>query len=160
MHGIDGYVHQYQQIADWIVKYHPNTMVFNLDIFEGRASIFHTMEAQLQGLIDAVAKLKVQYKFDEFHLLCHSQGALMCRAYVQSQTNHTVRNFISLTSPQMGIFGLTGVVDKYLPAPLLNVTREEVYRILYTAPMQHNFVVANYCTCVCLEVECLQYVFI
>lgn len=44
---------------------------------------------------------------EPYHLICHSQGTLVCRTYLETTANHTVQNFISIAGPQMGQFGFT-----------------------------------------------------
>lgn len=41
---------------------------------------------------------------DGVHLLGYSQGGLMARAFLQFYSDHKVKNFISLSSPQAGRF--------------------------------------------------------
>ena len=41
---------------------------------------------------------------DGVHLLGYSQGGLIARAFLQSYSDHKVKNFISLSSPQAGKF--------------------------------------------------------
>jgi len=79
----------------------------------------------------------------DYNLVCHSQGAVLCRAYLQTNPSHTAQTFVSLAGPHMGQFGLTGEVERYLPA-LRNVTRQDAYKILYTEKVQSFFAVANY----------------
>ncbi len=45
--------------------------------------------------------------------------------------------------PHMGEFGLTSVAEHYLPAPLRNITREEVYLLIYDKLFQDNFTPAS-----------------
>lgn len=43
---------------------------------------------------------------DGFNLMCHSQGGLICRAYVERFNTPKVHNLISLAGPQNGVFGV------------------------------------------------------
>jgi uncharacterized alpha/beta hydrolase family protein len=97
----------------------------NYDIAE--KSIVTPMYSQLHDLINGIENLKQQYSIGQHHFVCHSQGALLCRAYLLETSNHK----ISLSGPQMGQFGLT---FKAPYAPWINT--ENAYAILYTNLVQ------------------------
>lgn len=42
---------------------------------------------------------------DGVNLVGYSQGGLLARAILETFTNHTVRTFVSLSSPQAGQYG-------------------------------------------------------
>jgi palmitoyl-protein thioesterase len=43
---------------------------------------------------------------DGFDLVCHSQGGLTCRAYIEMYGGSKVHNFVSLAGPQQGVYGV------------------------------------------------------
>jgi alpha-beta hydrolase superfamily lysophospholipase len=55
----------------------------------------------VKQLAEKIAILKAKQNITEHHMVCHSQGALICRAYLM-EYQHTCQTFISLTGPQMG----------------------------------------------------------
>jgi len=74
-----------------------------------------------------------------WHLVCHSQGALLCRAVIENWDGHNINTFISLAGPHLGQYGTD------IPFPFLfNVTTEEAYLLLYTPIAQDTFSVAGY----------------
>lgn len=73
-------------------------------------------------------------------MVCHSQGALLCRAVIEAWDGHNVKNYVSLAGPHMGQYG----ADLSAFPILDNVTTKEAYLILYTKPAQDLLSVANY----------------
>lgn len=117
--------------------------VFIVDVDWGLSSVFRTMDAQLNHLSLEIEQLKQKNGITDFNLVCHSQGAVLCRAYLQLNPGHTAQSFVSLAGPHLGQFGLTGEVEQFLPG-LRNMTRQEASRLLYKKEVQSFFAVANY----------------
>jgi palmitoyl-protein thioesterase len=113
-----------------------------IDIFENQASIWYSLPWQLHMLNSRIEEIKYQKNFTQHHLLCHSQGALLCRAYVE-EYSHNVESFLSLAGPQMGQFGATKYWEDYVPF-LRNMTTHEAWKILYTPEIQMYISVAGY----------------
>lgn len=88
----------------------------------------------LQNLTAQVFKIAAQVQVimadnpDGIHLLCFSQGGMICRAIVQMFPDHTVCNFIALSSPLAGQYGVTDFLAPFLPYR----ERAYVWRVLYT----------------------------
>jgi triacylglycerol esterase/lipase EstA (alpha/beta hydrolase family) len=74
----------------------------SIDIYDGIGSIFHSMDDQLEALAKQVDHVKQKMNITEFNFVCHSQGSLLCRAYLQMY-EHTCHNYISLAAPHMGV---------------------------------------------------------
>jgi len=72
--------------------------------------------------------------------MCHSQGALACRNALQIMRDSRVGNFISLSGPQMGQFGMIGPMAKYFPT----LETDLAYLVLYLELAQEIFAPANY----------------
>jgi palmitoyl-protein thioesterase len=131
----------YQPLADTAKKYGLRAYVLEVDF--ALQSIFTPMQVQLEHMAATIEKYQKQYSFTQYNLMCHSQGAVLCRAYLQTYSNHSAQAFVSLSGPHMGQFGLTGQVEKFIPI-LRNVPRQEVYTLLYNGLAQNSFSVANY----------------
>ncbi|KAL0481183.1 palmitoyl-protein thioesterase [Acrasis kona] len=114
---------------------------FPLKVFENTNSLIFPLSYQLDRIRIEIEAIKQANNFTEFDLLCHSQGALLCRAYVMS-TAHTCRNLISLSGPQLGYFGATSILEK---VPFFkNFTRYEAHRFFYTTLAQSFFSMSNF----------------
>lgn len=107
MHGIYGTAQGWVATANLISSMHPGTLVVPVPIYEEKHSL-ERLEIQVQALASfirgRVAQDPARFQ-DGYHLVCHSQGALICRCAVQTMDDHMVRSLISLAGPQMGVYG-------------------------------------------------------
>ncbi|KNC70931.1 hypothetical protein SARC_16537 [Sphaeroforma arctica JP610] len=75
-------------------------------------SSFHPLWKQAEGIKQYIRATIAADTTDSFsagyHLVCHSQGALTCRAVVETMDDHHIHTFVSLAGPQMGIYGPYG----------------------------------------------------
>jgi palmitoyl-protein thioesterase len=79
---------------------------------------------------------------DGFHMVCKSQGGMICRCAIEAMANH-VDTFVSLAGPQAGVYG-SAFFASFEHNPLLeNLTMNEVWRVAYTKPVQALLSVAN-----------------
>jgi len=147
----------------WIEEEHPGTRTVPVDIYSG-ANSFQPLQEQLAGLTAYLGQLDDFYP-DEFrdgyNLLCHSQGALVCRVAVQVMDNHRVRSLVSLAGPQMGVYGTTWLksaqpflqnqlpmptLPSFIPGPLVSagatVLSSRFYSFAYGS-LQHATSLAN-----------------
>lgn len=108
-----------------------------LDLFDGGESLRPLWE-QVQGFREAVAPIMEQSPHG-VHLLCYSQGGLICRALLSVMDEHNVDTFISLSSPQMGQYGDTDYLKWLFPTSM----RSNLYRICYS-PWGQEFSICNY----------------
>lgn len=125
VHGLLDGPQQFTKMSKYISKEHPGTQVEVIDVYDNLAS-FRPMWTQVQGFrkrFDSIA----QKAPDGVHLVCFSQGGLICRALLSTTPDHNVHNFISLSSPLAGQYGDT----KYLKL-FPKSTKKAVYRICYT----------------------------
>ena len=127
-------------MVQWAAK--AGYATFSLDVDPRSDSMFTPMDIQLQHLAAAIEETKKNNGFTDHHLICHSQGGLMCRTYLQSHA-HTVHTFVSLSGVQFGEYGIPEGVKKYVPV-LQNITRDEAYLVLYTKFAQATLSFANY----------------
>merc|ERR1712064_261631 len=76
------------------------------------------MWTQVQGarkFIEGRVAENPELYHDGFNLICHSQGAILCRGLISDWDNHAVRTFVSLAGPQQGIDNVGTIVEKYVP---------------------------------------------
>jgi len=96
-------------MRQWIERRHPGTATLSIDLFGGAKS-FLPLEEQVRGVYAYLSHIVEQYPQEFGHgynLVCHSQGALVCRVVVQVMDDHRVLTFVSLAGPQMGVYGTT-----------------------------------------------------
>eukprot|EP01119_Soliformovum_irregulare_P012200 TRINITY_DN3153_c0_g1_i1.p1 TRINITY_DN3153_c0_g1~~TRINITY_DN3153_c0_g1_i1.p1 ORF type:complete len:287 (-),score=42.10 TRINITY_DN3153_c0_g1_i1:26-886(-) len=135
-HGFGGSSHDFDDLIQFINETHPGTIATSLPLFPGEDSVWTTMDAMVEGVINSLLSLN----YPSYHLMCHSQGALVCRTVLQRLPNSGVDTFISLSGPHMGQYGLIPNIQKYFPS----ITTEYAYDILYTFWAQDVFSAANY----------------
>lgn len=99
---------------------------------------------------------------DGIHLLCYSQGGLICRGIIESMSDLNVSTFISLSSPQGGQYGGKAqmlllflhflhnnnnnnkiATDSFLRMVFHQAVKKTVHRLFYTSAGQ-KYSVANY----------------
>ncbi|KAH8069397.1 palmitoyl-(protein) hydrolase [Aureococcus anophagefferens] len=89
--------------------------------------------AAVAGAVRAAVAANATLYADGYHVVCKSQGGLICRAALMLMDDHAARTFVSLAGPQAGVFGPDFFKDVVHDAPLLeNVTAEEAYHVAYT----------------------------
>jgi palmitoyl-protein thioesterase len=142
VHGIGGTHHDFDDYAVIVRKNLPGARFFALEIFEGYVSVFTSMSWQLEMLATEINRLKSVYNFTDFNLICHSQGALLCRTYLMEYA-HTCQTYVSLTGPQMGQFGATKPWEDFIPF-LRNMSTHIAYKAFYTSEIQAFLSFSNY----------------
>lgn len=130
MHGINGSPHDFDTMVANLQKAHPGQQIFPLDVFSHALS-FLPIWHQIPHITDEVRKLTAG--LDSYHLVCHSQGGIVCRALVETMTDHNVDNFVSLAGVQQGVRALPDSWAKFLPGWAQNLTDDEAYEILYSS---------------------------
>eukprot|EP00913_Durusdinium_trenchii_P020746 g19486.t1 len=76
-----------------------------------------SFQEQVRGLYAYLLRLQEDFpkQFQGgYNLLCHSQGALVCRAVLQVMENHPVLHFISLAGPQTRGLQVTSAVAEWV----------------------------------------------
>ncbi|XP_029959489.1 lysosomal thioesterase PPT2-like [Salarias fasciatus] len=125
VHGLFDGPKQFQTLSEFIRKDHPGTDVTLLSAFDYLDSLqplwkqVRTLAAVLQGALQRPGGV---------HLLCFSQGGLVCRALLSISPQHNVHSFISLSSPQAGQYGDTDYLKKFFPKYL----KEALFHFCYT----------------------------
>ncbi|XP_058410664.1 epidermal growth factor-like protein 8 isoform X3 [Diceros bicornis minor] len=137
VHGLFDSSYSFRHLLEYINETHPGTVVTVLDLFDGRESLRPLWE-QVQGFGEAVAPIMAKAP-QGVHLICYSQGGLVCRALLSVMDEHNVDSFISLSSPQMGQYGDTDYLKWLFPTSM----RSNLYRICYS-PWGQEFSICNY----------------
>jgi palmitoyl-protein thioesterase len=118
----------------------PGTYVHSLNIGAGKWTSFWSMQRQGKWLCSEIQKdpkLK-----DGFIMICHSQGGLLGRYYLERWNNPKVITYISLATPQRGVFGLPGTYDERWK--ILNHFENLARCLLYMKFFQRHFSFAAY----------------
>ena len=97
MHGVTADNNTMADLKRYIQESAPGTIVVSVPCEDKLGSVITSMPDQLLDFTRKVKQIKMEYGIDEHHLICHSQGGLLCRAYIQMTQNHGVKVFISLT---------------------------------------------------------------
>ncbi|KAM8735364.1 lysosomal thioesterase PPT2-A-like [Acanthopagrus schlegelii] len=125
VHGIFDGPKQFEKLSLFIDKVHPGTEVTTIDLYDNMASL-KPLWRQVQGFRKAIESIMKKAP-DGVHLLCFSQGGLICRALVSTMPDHNVHTFISLSSPQAGQYGDTDYLRWVFPKYL----KRTVFRVCY-----------------------------
>ncbi|KAG5856608.1 lysosomal thioesterase PPT2-A-like [Anguilla rostrata] len=137
VHGLFDGSRELAHLTRFISKSHPGTNVTVIDLFDYEASLM-PMWKQVQGFKQAVRSI-LQNAVDGVHLICFSQGGLVCRGIVSTLPDHNIHSFISLSSPQGGQYGDT----EYLKYAFPKFLKRLVYKICYRSVGQ-KLSICNY----------------
>ena len=138
MHGVGSDAGEMSTIAALLNETHPGTIVTSLPLYEGKpASWDHDLNIQVKGVMNAIRKLvaddPIAYA-NGYHLVCKSQGGLICRCVIEQMDDHKVDTFVSLAGPQEGVFGTAYFesLKKYgLPEWLIKGGTDLMYLVAY-----------------------------
>lgn len=125
VHGLFDSPADFLRLLGYINQTHPGTNVTVIDLFD-RSESLKPMWMQVQGFQDAISPI-MQNAADGVHLICYSQGGLVCRGVLSIMSNHNVDTFVSLSSPQMGQYGDTEYI-KFFP----HYVKKNLFRFCYT----------------------------
>lgn len=135
-HGIFSDAKNMEDLVSLIQNAEPGTQVYNIDGFDNMDSLkpmWEQVETIRAKMLPIMSNLT-----DGGHLICFSQGGLICRAILETVPNHNIRTFVSLSSPQAGQYGDT-IYLKYFPT----WTKEFIYTFFYSEEGQ-KISIANY----------------
>lgn len=136
MHGIIGNPAEADFIISTVKKAHPGTNITSVDAYNGMHSL-DPMWKQVDD-ITKIVKPIMDNSPGGVHLICYSQGGLICRGLL-SLLQHNVDTFIALSSPLAGQYGDTDYLQFLFP----NYLKETLYKYFYTENGQ-KWSVANY----------------
>ncbi|CAL9706272.1 unnamed protein product [Knipowitschia caucasica] len=124
VHGLFDEPNNFKTLTKFIQQAHPDTEVTALDLFDNVKSL-RPLWTQTKGFRSALES-KLNQSRESAHLLCFSQGGVICRALLSVIPNHNIHTFIALSSPLAGQFGVTDYVKKVVPVP-----KKLVYKLCY-----------------------------
>ncbi|CAN9514161.1 unnamed protein product [Ophioblennius macclurei] len=136
VHGLFDGPKQLETLSQFIQKEHPGTEVTLLHSFDYLKSLDPLWK---QVLVLAEILKPVLERAGGVHLICFSQGGLVCRALLNISPCHNVHTFISLSSPQAGQYGVTQYLSRVFP----RILKEELFHFCYSTTGQ-NFSICNY----------------
>ena len=146
MHGVGSGASEMATIQRLAEAAHPGQVLTSLPLYEGHTDSLERLNAQAAGVaaaIRAAVAANASLYENGYHLVCKSQGGLICRAALMQMDDHKTDTFVSLAGPQVGVFG-SAFFKSITSSPLLeNLTAEEAYRVAYTLPAQLTLSVAN-----------------
>ncbi|XP_063682280.1 lysosomal thioesterase PPT2-B-like [Bolinopsis microptera] len=127
MHGVvEGY-YEHNNFKKFIER-NTGIPVHLLDAYNYAASIT-PMQYQVPDILPRVKKIAAQY--DKVIAVGYSQGGLIWRAMIEEWDDHNVELFISLASPQHGVYGAPPLAETFVPF-LHWYSRTTIYKVLYT----------------------------
>jgi len=139
IHGVLSEASHLEDMKEMIEESHPGTDVKMVALYPELES-FVPLNHQLKYWKDKVEPL--MNNTEGVHLICHSQGGLICQGLIESSNDHRVLTFIALSSPINGQFGVPAYVASYMP--WLKGSRESLTKYMYTRFTQNTFAISNY----------------
>lgn len=144
VHGLFSDGDKLNDLKKLIIQSHPNTNVTVLKYLSYLETL-DNLSFQLRIFNNKMKRFMKKYK-DGFHIICHSQGGLLCLGLLESVTNHNIETFIALSTPIFGQYGLPKVILRRIPVlrPIANLTRELLSPFIYRPFLQKMVSIANY----------------
>ncbi|XP_054637742.1 lysosomal thioesterase PPT2-A-like [Dunckerocampus dactyliophorus] len=127
VHGIFDGPKQFQTLSLFISKVHPGTEVTVVDVYNNMCSL-QPLWKQVEGFRKAIEPVMRKAR-DGVHLLCFSQGGVICRALLSTTPDHNVHTFIALSSPLAGQYGDTDYLQQVFP----DSVKKTVFLICYNS---------------------------
>ncbi|XP_068106387.1 lysosomal thioesterase PPT2 isoform X2 [Hyperolius riggenbachi] len=127
VHGLFDSSANFVHLVEYINNTHPGTNISVIDLFDHKASL-QPLWKQVMGFSEAIYPIMQNAGSDGVHLLCYSQGGLICRGLLETIPDHNVDTFISLSSPLMGQYGDTDYLRYLFPTYM----KANLYRFCYT----------------------------
>ncbi|XP_051526800.1 lysosomal thioesterase PPT2-A-like isoform X6 [Myxocyprinus asiaticus] len=137
VHGLFDSSANFINLNKFINQSHPGTNVLVIDLFDRSASL-QPLWKQVEGFTEAIYPI-MQNAADGVHLICYSQGGLVCRGILSTLPDHNVHSFISLSSPQAGQYGDTDYLKYLFP----QFVKSNLYHVCYTSVGQ-RISICNY----------------
>jgi len=140
LHGINGDHTAGNDMKRWL----GGQTVVEIPLFENIPGSWNNLPTQVHIITNWIELYTKSHDGFEngYHLVCHSQGALICRCISEYWDRHNIDTLVSLAGPQLGVYA-----DSYLSfmknTPLEKLTRQVAWRILYKNATQFAFSVAQ-----------------
>ncbi|KAL6471502.1 hypothetical protein MHYP_G00201520 [Metynnis hypsauchen] len=126
IHGLFDGPKQFTKLASFISQTHPGTNVTTVDLYDDMASLKPLWE-QVKGFKTAMGQM-MENATDGVHLICFSQGGLVCRGVLATIPKHNVHSLIFLSSPLAGQYGDTSYFKYFFPKYI----KSKIYHLCYT----------------------------
>uniref|UniRef100_A0A672KM26 palmitoyl-CoA hydrolase n=1 Tax=Sinocyclocheilus grahami TaxID=75366 RepID=A0A672KM26_SINGR len=104
VHGILDGPRQFEILAKFINQSHPGTNVTTLALYDYTGSM-KPLWQQVDGFREAIRPI-MESTDDGVHLICFSQGGLICRGVLATLPTHNAHSLILLSSPLAGQYGV------------------------------------------------------
>mmetsp|Transcript_10026 Transcript_10026/g.20480 ORF Transcript_10026/g.20480 Transcript_10026/m.20480 type:complete len:295 (+) Transcript_10026:3-887(+) len=144
LHGISGDAAQYTDFVNDLVNDHPGTIATALPVFEDIPGSLPNLNYQVRKIASHITSMvdsdPATYS-SGYHLVCHSQGALICRCLTEYMSSHNISKLVSMAGPQMGVYD--EAFFEFFGEKIGEVALEEIYKLAYTGVFQDSLSVAN-----------------
>ncbi|XP_041843908.1 lysosomal thioesterase PPT2-A-like isoform X2 [Melanotaenia boesemani] len=125
VHGVISGPNELQKLSGFITKAHPGTEVIAISLYDYGESLT-SMWQQVESFRKTIMGIMKDHPRG-VHLLCFSQGGLICRGVLSTMPNHNVHTFIGLSSPLAGQYGETSYLKYAFPFCL----KKDVFLLCY-----------------------------
>nr|XP_018896937.1 PREDICTED: lysosomal thioesterase PPT2 homolog [Bemisia tabaci] len=143
IHGLTAGANSMAYVAARIKQHNPETTIYITDAYSYAASLA-PLQQQLDGDIGKQFRHISKTHPEGFHVIGHSQGALLARTLIQSYINHTVHNCIFMAGILDGEYGTPAFIKPLLPLGEFPPTLEFISTLFYTPPAQSSLSAANF----------------
>ncbi|XP_072547096.1 lysosomal thioesterase PPT2-A-like [Salminus brasiliensis] len=125
VHGLFDGPKQFMKLGRFISQTHPGTNVTTIDLYDNMASL-KPLWQQVDGFKKAIVPI-MERATNGIHLICFSQGGLICRGLLATFPKHNVHSLIFLSSPLAGQYGETSYLKQVFPKDI----KSGIYRLCY-----------------------------
>jgi hypothetical protein len=120
-------------LGGYISAAHPGTVIHNLDLLNNATSTL-SLFAQVPIIAEYLEGLNRESP-DGYVLICHSQGAAICRTVLEYMDTNACDTFISLAGPLMGVYGIPKGWT-FIPEWIHKTAKDLLYKVFYTTELQ------------------------
>ncbi|NP_001296460.1 uncharacterized protein LOC406830 precursor [Danio rerio] len=126
IHGLFGGPKELTPFVNFIKESHPGTSVTAPSLYEYAASV-KPMWVQVEGFKKVIQPI-MESAEDGVHLICYSQGGLICRGVLATLPQHNAHSVIFLSSPLAGQYGVTRAISGVFP----KLPKSSLHNVCYT----------------------------
>jgi palmitoyl-protein thioesterase len=127
MHGVTEGYFEHNNFKKFVER-NTGIPVHLLDAYNYAASVT-PMQYQVPDILPRVKEIAAKY--DKIIAVGYSQGGLIWRGMIEEWDDHNVELFISLASPQHGVYGAPPLANTFIPF-LDWYSRTTIYKVIYT----------------------------
>lgn len=140
MHGVDDNAKsEFTSMTQWLQTEHPGTETYPIAMYEDMPGSWVDLNVQVTKISAYIRKTADEQQMSGYHLVCHSQGGILCRAIIEDMDDHRVHSFVSLAGPQMGVYG-PAFFDFMKTIPIIkflqNATYQDICAVVYNSAGQ------------------------